>query len=308
MLEYQNTKLLVLKCWVSIIICSVLFISTCKQLKSQRASDMSLVPSIARDITGAAVDLESVPEIIKYTFNLSACMENDLWMNFKQHASVCNLANELCGSDLRSVTQYRAKRFSTFTKQSLLSPTASNFRTVSTLLLHILPLWLRVVSWKCVGRLLFSSMTLEFSILLTREIPCFQDFLPPYAMSVKQKDTMFTFTDFYTVSVATASNKSSFAEARHTLKILFMRLLSTSRERWQVFHQSNDKNLKMPFQSHEQSRASCSLLMLHSALMSFCLSTPFQFLIHFVSAHSSLFFLYKWVSLKGPFIFFVVIC
>lgn len=47
------------------------------------------------------------------------------------------------------------------------------------------------------------------------------------------------------------------------------------------------------FQSHEQSRASYSLLMQHSALMSFCLSTPFHFLIHFVSAHSSLFFLYK---------------
>lgn len=77
---------------------------------------MSLVPSIARDVTGADVDLESVPGIIKYTFNLSACMENDLWMNFKQHESVCNLPNELCDSDLRSVTQYRAKRFSTFTR------------------------------------------------------------------------------------------------------------------------------------------------------------------------------------------------
>lgn len=56
---------------------------------------MNLVPFIAKDITAAAVDLESVPGIIKYTLNLSACIENDLWMNFKPHASVCNLPNEL---------------------------------------------------------------------------------------------------------------------------------------------------------------------------------------------------------------------
>lgn len=56
---------------------------------------MSLVPSVASDITDATVDPESVPGIIKYTLNVSACMKNDLWMNFKQHASVCDLPNKL---------------------------------------------------------------------------------------------------------------------------------------------------------------------------------------------------------------------
>lgn len=66
---------------------------------------MSLVPSIARDISVAVVDLERVPGIIKNTLNVSACIGNYLWMNFKQHASVCNLPNELRVSELRSVKQ-----------------------------------------------------------------------------------------------------------------------------------------------------------------------------------------------------------
>lgn len=103
-----------LVCWnaeLVLLYVSLLFISACKCLKSQWASDMDLATTIARDIVGAAVDLESVSEIIKHTLNLSACTENDLWMNFKRHASFCNLPNERWGFDLRSDTQYRAKRF-----------------------------------------------------------------------------------------------------------------------------------------------------------------------------------------------------
>lgn len=81
--------------------------------ESQRVPDMNFVPSIATDIIGAAADLESVPAIIKYTLNVYACMESDFWMNFKVHASVCNLPNELCGVDLRSVIQQRVRGFST---------------------------------------------------------------------------------------------------------------------------------------------------------------------------------------------------
>lgn len=93
----------------------VKLLSSCKCLvKSQWVSDTDLVPSIARDIVGAAVDLERISGIIKYTLNLSACTENDLWMNFKQHASFCNLPNEPCGFDFRSDAQHRAKRFPYF--------------------------------------------------------------------------------------------------------------------------------------------------------------------------------------------------
>lgn len=130
----------VLKCWVN----AMFHYYSYLRLKSQWVSDMDLVLSIARDIVGAAVDLESVSGIIKYTFNLSACTENDLWMNFKQHASFCNLPNEPCGSDLRSDAQHRAKRFFYF----YYFPNRVKFQDTVCKRIHILPLCLwEVLSW-----------------------------------------------------------------------------------------------------------------------------------------------------------------
>lgn len=71
-------------------------------------------------------------------------MENDLWMNFKQHASVCNLPNELyvvliCQTEPR----YNTRRFLQDNRDS---PSSLKFQdTVSALLLHVLPLWVCVV-------------------------------------------------------------------------------------------------------------------------------------------------------------------
>lgn len=95
---------------------------------------MDSVPSTGRDIINAAVDLECVPGIFKYTLNLSACTKNDPWMNFKQHASVCNQPKELCGFDSRLAAQNKV---------------CVKFQdTVSVFLIHILPLWFWVMASK----------------------------------------------------------------------------------------------------------------------------------------------------------------
>lgn len=93
---------------------------------------------------------------------------------------------------------------------------------------------------------------------------------------------------------------------RHRPRILFMCLSAMSRVVTGISSKPRQES-ENAFPSHEQSRASCSLLMRHSALMPFCHSSLFQFLIHFVSVHSSLVFHHKCVfprPVPGSFIFF----
>lgn len=164
-----------------------------------RGRHVSSVPSHARDVIG--VDPESVPWIIKYTLNVSACMENDLWMSFKQHASVCNLPNELCGSDLRLVKQYRAMRFSLFYNKTTISPTAwkfgAQFPYSSFTSSHCgFGWWVESVSadsYFRVSHLIFLSFSQRESLIV------FQDFFSDN-MSVKWTDTISTF--FFTVIAA----------------------------------------------------------------------------------------------------------
>lgn len=68
-------------------------------------------------------------------------MENDLWLNIKQHASVWNIIKYVFL--IRAVAHYRAKEVFPLLQDNHHFPDSS---TVSTLLLHILPLCFQVVS------------------------------------------------------------------------------------------------------------------------------------------------------------------
>lgn len=123
-----------------------------------------------------------------------------------------------------------------------------------------------------------------------------------HKMSITPKNTMSRLTASLQINPRLQSHSTNWR--------CFLCFYCSEAEWWQVFYQTNDKNLKMPF-SRMQSRASCVLLMQHSALMSLCLCTLFQVLIYLFSSHLSCFFfstngffLHK-LFLKDPYISFL---
>lgn len=160
-------------------------------------------------------------------------MENDLWMNFKQHASVCNLANELCRSDLSNNTERQKKK-----------KIAWNFRTQfprsSFTSSHCGFVWcVENVSAECY----FSTL---HQLLLHFSQEQFLDSFPGLSWQNISKTKGYSahahcllFWMWLNISFC----RDTVTNWRH----LFMYLLSMSSEWWQIFHQGVDKDPRMPF-------------------------------------------------------------